>query len=301
MLALNEKFLDELLKKELPDEQFEKSTSISQQKINDFMQVIKRIKLKQALKKDEQIYDKYECASINITPENICISDRKLYSILLLARSPYQAFLTLIKNITIEDCYTSVVNLSYGIVNDIDNLTVYLLKNIVLPEYRNEECLDELISASITIDEFSFYECINEKNFIKEHTYKKYQRIIYCIYFSIASRDKQTLTVSLMNDRLVVDNYWMINSKMVDEFIKEQNGKKLVSLLEKHIQLLSVKQIDRCMAKVLLIKNAKKSLYDKLEPILNPYKDNENVPHIDKFYSIRLMQELSEEETEFEY
>ena len=294
-------FLDKLLEREFPNENFEKtSTCVSQQKINELRQVIKRAKLKQIIDNDKRIFDRYECASININLENVCISDIKLFSILLLAKTPYQAFLTLIKNITLEDCYISVIHLSYGIQNDVNELTNYLLNNVILPKFRTEKDYDELISAAITIEEFSKYSCDDEKEFIQLRTYKKYQRIIYCIYFSIACRDKKTFTSTLMNRTLRSNNYWMINSYMIDDFIKEQNGNKLIPLIEEYNQLLTIKQIDKCMAKILLLKNSKKSLFNKLEPILSPYKDNENVPHIDKFFSILLMQDLAEEDFEFE-
>ena len=287
---MNKDIVDEILKRRFPDETFDKDViCISKSKIEEYTQVLKRAQLNQSLPKDEKIIEK--CKYAVVEDEYHYLNEFYLMAILILAKNPYQAFITTAKYITIESCYTSIINLSYGIM---DNMNMSLLTNIVLPCYRYEELIEELQNKKIALEELKYCQ-EEERIYIEEHTYAKYERVFYCIYCYVALRDEEAFTLTLLYGKLSTMNYWLVSQEMINYFIKKYNAKVLLKVLNKSIDLLTVKQIDKCIAKILLMKNAD-SIFKSLEPLLEPYKNEENIPHIDKFYSIQLMKELAENE-----
>lgn len=287
---MNKDIVDEILKRRFPDETFDKDViCISKSKIEEYTQVLKRAQLNQSLPKDEKIIEK--CKYAVVEDEYHYLNEFYLMAILILAKNPYQAFITTAKYITIESCYTSIINLSYGIM---DNMNMSLLTNIVLPCYRYKELIEELQNKKIALEELKYCQ-EEERIYIEEHTYAKYERVFYCIYCYVALRDEEAFTLTLLYGKLSTMNYWLVSQEMINYFIKKYNAKVLLKVLNKSIDLLTVKQIDKCIAKILLMKNAD-SIFKSLEPLLEPYKNEENIPHIDKFYSIQLMKELAENE-----
>lgn len=287
---MNKDIVDEILKRRFPNKTFDKNViCIPKSKIEEYMQVLKREQLNQSLPKDEKIIEK--CKNAVIEDEYHYLNEFYLMAILILAKNPYQAFITTAKYITIESCYTSIINLSYGIM---DNMNMSLLANIVLPDYRYEEIIEELQNKKIALEE-SMYCSEEEQTYIEEHTYAKYERVFYSIYSYVAFRDEEAFTLTLLYGKISTTNYWLVSQKMLNYFIKKYNAKVLLKILNRSIDLLTVKQIDNCVAKILLMKNAD-SIFKSLESLLEPYKNEENIPHIDKFYSIQLMKELAENE-----
>ena len=288
---MDKNIIDEILKRELPNELFDKTVScISKSRIEEYTQALKRDQVNQTLSKDKKIIKEYK--SIILEDKYYYSSEILLIAILILAKNPYQAFITLAEHITIEFCYTTIIDLSYGIMNDI---STNIISNITLPEYRHKQIIKELRNKERNELEKFNYRFEEHQLYIDEHTYAKYKRVFYCIFCYVALRDEEAFSLTLLYGQFATNNYWLVSQKMINNFIKKYNAKILLKVLNKSINLLTAKQIDKCIAKILLMKNTA-NIFKSLEPLLEPYKDEENVPHIDKFYSIQLMKELVENE-----